>query len=571
MKKMKKIMAFLLATCMVIGMMSTVSFAGPATMSTATGTFEDAHQLVKDGGTILMEIPAGAIHYVQVDDNDNTVATVFTTEAMTWRVKYGTGDFMAPENADDLEKSFTMSAQGYDFFTIENTSTTDSIYVMANLATGSASANDGSSIDKAVEFVFPENPPYMGGGIANENWGNAEVAEGSQGFFYAITALADGYVSVRIESAEDAECNEIGWTYSLSNVTKSTSTDTHWSDEEPAIDYDNIAVEEGDKVILFVNTYDPENEFMAPAGTVYFTAFWGATGTEYGAEVLDEGTETVNGLENEYDYIDPYFVEYVAKEAGSLIFTVSGENGWFYTYDYTSFYSDDEEPVDTWTVELKAGERVKVGLAAYDPDEGFTDADVQITFTFVAAADMEEVSVTEDEIKEIKKDAIISGALFGKEFAISQIEAKDVLALKELEETTLKDLVYEALDLTLWGESVTEDGEEYWGKVQPTAPITITMSLVEELKDAELIEVSRLEDGALVSLGEYEVEDGKITISLDHFSTFVFADVTPEEITEGTETDVTPTGDTTTVLPFIVLAAAALAVLVVLKKKEVTE
>lgn len=541
MRKIKKTMTLILAMCMVIGLMSTVAYAGPASSSTATGTYEDMHQ-VAVGSTIGFAIEADGEAYVQVADNDSTIVTAFSMSD-TWYAQYGRNQAVLSLNADEMyEGTLTMASEGYDFFYVKNTSTEEAVYIYVSLSSGSGEENDGSSIDKAVEFVFPENPMWMGGGISNESQGNAEISAESQGFYYEITALEDGYVSVKIEGADDGQGNELGWMYSLSNVTKSISSDTHWSDDETVINYEKVKVSKDDKVILFVNTYNPNDEFNAPVGTVYFTASWGEKGTEYGADVLDEGTHTVNGLVNDYGAYDPYFVEYLAEEDGSLIFTVSGDNGWFYTYNYSSFYSYDEVVNDTWEIKMKAGERVNLGICAYDVENyANTDKDANITFKFVPATDVNEVSVTDKEVNDIMKDTIVSGALFGKEFTITQISAQDVLELIKLEATTLKDKVYEAVDLTLWGEVITENGDEIWDAIQPTSPITITMPLVAQLKDAKLIEVSRLEDGALVSLGKYDVVDGKITVSFEHFSTFVFADVTPAPEPESESNSTTPT------------------------------
>ncbi len=62
------------------------------------------------------------------------------------------------------------------------------------------------------------------------------------------------------------------WVYAVDNVTQSVYGDTLFSDDDPQVSQTIIEVDVGDIILVRVNTYDPENPYETPEGTVTFKA-----------------------------------------------------------------------------------------------------------------------------------------------------------------------------------------------------------------------------------------------------------------------------------------------------------
>ena len=95
------------------------------------------------------------------------------------------------------------------------------------------------------------------------NINTATVAEGAQGYFYTWTAEKDGTLTITMP--------EGNWTYALNNLTAGTYGDTQWSDSEPVQKSVTISVKAGDEIQLIVTTYNPEDQFVSPAGKLIVT------------------------------------------------------------------------------------------------------------------------------------------------------------------------------------------------------------------------------------------------------------------------------------------------------------
>ena len=100
----------------------------------------------------------------------------------------------------------------------------------------------------------------------------ATLAAGSQGYYYTWTAPATGYFSFKIYSEN--------WFYVINNMTTYAYGDNQWSDSDPVVNPTVIFVNEGDVIQIIVNTYDPEDEWNAPAGTLEFNTAFGGDSAE---------------------------------------------------------------------------------------------------------------------------------------------------------------------------------------------------------------------------------------------------------------------------------------------------
>lgn len=172
--------------------------------------------------------------------------------------------------------------------------------------------------------------------------------------------------------------------------------------------------------------------------------------------------------------------------------------------------------------------------------------------------DSTNIAVSDEEAAKLEDSAKVEGDKLDKDVAlkVSKVEDKVVEAVKEAAKEVLKDKVYATVDLKL------VKGTEV---VQANGDVKVTINVPEKVKNAKVIEVFRLDADKLVSLGKADVKDGKISFTTNHFSTYVFADVTP------VATDSEPGGDTAPVMMLLAIAAVAGAAVVASKKKNVTE
>jgi len=123
------------------------------------------------------------------------------------------------------------------------------------------------TIDQAgaytITFVYPVgnqmNPAQL---VIGEN--TATVEAGSQGYYYNWTAEANGKLTITMP--------EGNWFCVVNNMTSYVYGDWQYSDNDPAVPSTTIDVKAGDLIEVQVNTYDPENPWGAPAGSITFTA-----------------------------------------------------------------------------------------------------------------------------------------------------------------------------------------------------------------------------------------------------------------------------------------------------------
>ena len=120
-------------------------------------------------------------------------------------------------------------------------------------------------------------------------------------------------------------------------------------------------------------------------------------------------------------------------------------------------------------------------------------------------------TLTEEELSSIQETLTTENTPDGSVVNISITDSSTVEKLATF--TELSNTSYVAVDFSLLKDSI---------EVQPDASVSITISVPESIKNAESIEVYRLEGETLIPLGETTIVDGKITFTTDHFSTFIF-------------------------------------------------
>ena len=197
---------------------------------------------------------------IMLNDRENTV----TNTGTLW---YG-GYFSSMELTIVGENDFVVTHGGTDYESFLGEATLIVSSPNPRMPVTFAITGEG---EFSLTFNYPlgsmENPAALQTGMANY----AAIAAGSQGYNFAWTAPAAGTLSLSFY-AEDADWNELGWSYAVHNMTTYAYGDTQWSDSDPVINPTELTVAAGDEIQVIANTYDPANPWNAPAGDLYVTA-----------------------------------------------------------------------------------------------------------------------------------------------------------------------------------------------------------------------------------------------------------------------------------------------------------
>ena len=123
--------------------------------------------------------------------------------------------------------------------------------------------NTDADVTLSIDFVVPlgsmDNPADL---VIGEN--TADIAAGSQGYYYTWTATEAGTLSITMPAGQ--------WTYTINNLTSSAYGDAQWSDSDPVVPVGTVDVAAGDEIQIIVCTYDAADPWNAPAGLFTFTA-----------------------------------------------------------------------------------------------------------------------------------------------------------------------------------------------------------------------------------------------------------------------------------------------------------
>ncbi len=367
----------------------------PMTASAALGDYDEPYELNVGGTRLAVNIPAETSVYVKASDSNGSVVNVGYATASTYFLQYGRLTTVYPNNDADHTASLTLDP-AMDIFEVYNSGTA-AITVYMTLAAGAPVDNLGT-IDNP-ELLTLEDPWGMGMLSA---YATKELAAGNNGYWYKVIAPDDGAINVSV-NAFDADYNDIGWIYLANNVTQGKYGDNHWSDDEPVVYNEQVAVKAGDEVAIFAATYDPRNMFSNPEGNIGVSVSFSAVGSyDYPvAPVLGANAASIkNG--------GGYYYTYTASKDGTATVTINDATGWQFNIqgipadpeDYGSYYygdphySDDEPVVASESLEMKAGSSITVCINTYDPNnwQG-PSGTVNWTFSFVAG----EVSDDDDQ------------------------------------------------------------------------------------------------------------------------------------------------------------------------------
>ena len=141
-------------------------------------------------------------------------------------------------------------------------------------------------------------------------------------YHYTFTAPKAGKLSVIFDEAAQ-------WSYAVNNITQGVYGDTQWSDSDPLVNRTQIEVKKNDVIQIKVNTYDKDNMFETPAGTVVFEA-----------EFVSGPTKITN-LTNitTASLIPGEYAAYTGQFYGTIL-SVSGASNTVVYYDGTAYKPD---------------------------------------------------------------------------------------------------------------------------------------------------------------------------------------------------------------------------------------
>lgn len=359
----------------------------PMTVMAATGDYEEPYQLSTTSMRFYVTVEPAATAYVQVDDCDNSIVSV----------GYATGDYMLTYGRqtvspnDDADKTATLTMQTYsDIFGVYNT-TEETIYVYMSLTAGGAANVPVGTMDNPEEITLSD--PW-GMGILSA-YASKDLEAGNSGYYYTVTAPGTGAIKVSV-GAIDAEWNSVPWMYNVNSTPADADNhagyfygDTHFSDDDPVVDTETVPVNAGDKVVIYATTYNPENMFLAPAGTLNVNVSFASLGDyDYpDTPVVGENLATSSG--NGYNYV------WTASADGTVTVTMNDEN-WQYQLnaipaneeDYGSYIygnlntSADETIVASETVNVEAGGKIQLMVNTFDPENPYSAPAGTVNWTF---------------------------------------------------------------------------------------------------------------------------------------------------------------------------------------------
>ncbi len=231
--------------------------AASATISVNAG--DEIQLIVNSCGTDMATIPGGDVYFTtQYTMAPGTVGNPLAPEWI-WNEEDGTGTatFTAPAGTT----YYNITVSGMLVVNDEEPVAVNGNGWMPELRTFVNTSD--APVDVKLYLYTPvgtmDNPAKI-----TEGTTTATVEAGTQGMFYSFIAPDKGTVTVTIGEATN------GWQYVVNNVTAWQYGDSHWHDDDPVVNSEVISVNQGDELVISVNTYDPADMFAAPAGSVSF-------------------------------------------------------------------------------------------------------------------------------------------------------------------------------------------------------------------------------------------------------------------------------------------------------------
>lgn len=363
---MKKVLSLVLVLAM-LALPVSVFAAGD-------GSGANPYQLVNNGAAITITIPAETSVYLQADNTNGSTINVVSASHSSYFFWYCRQTF-------NSATSLAMNP-GVDMVTLEN-SGTSSLTISLALTGGSDTEIFGTQ-DNPLSFEF--TPNFFGNLAANLT---AELEANNEGYYFTCLAPDDGVISVDMPISQDADYNDLGWSYSVSNISSGVYSDINYSDvaEEDLVTYETVNVRKNDEIVIFASTYNPSKPNNNPEGTISVSVSFASLGSYIAPEETSVGTHATS-LEAQNE---GYHYYWIATDPGTATFTMNTTDNWQYsigverTDDSVSFgdthWSDDDPVVTSESIEVNAGDKMKIWVATYNPSVGYINPEGTISWS----------------------------------------------------------------------------------------------------------------------------------------------------------------------------------------------
>ena len=253
----------------------------PMTVAAELGDSEEPWQLTASdpmfpSRPMSVCVEPGETQWVQAADMNGLVTVGYATGE--YMIMYGRMPVYPETESGDYTAELQL--QGYDIFSIYNPGETAVTVYMTLTAAGPVEIPVGTW----------DNPEV----IETSGAYAATIEEGTDGYFYTWVAPAYGKVTVKME-------DEAGWQYVVSKTPADENDwagyyngDWHMYNDDEVVASEELIVYAGETVNVQVNTFDPENQWTAPAGNVN----WSFTYESVAAFIVGDA---IAGVGQEFD------------------------------------------------------------------------------------------------------------------------------------------------------------------------------------------------------------------------------------------------------------------------------
>lgn len=216
------------------------------------------------------------------------------------------------------EGDFKVVYNGTEYASENGTLSTTAISGSMMMPISFTLVNGDADATYSVSFTAPvgsmDNPDTLA-----MDYNYADIAAGNQGYYYTWTAAEAGFLTLTMPE-------DIGWFYTINNMTAGTYGDNQYSDSDPVANPATVEVAAGDQLQIIVNTYDPADMWNNPAAELaIYASFTTLPGTE-GNPIwfVDQNAETAS-IEDQMT-VAAGATQYYTGRVGGLKMTVNSEN-----------------------------------------------------------------------------------------------------------------------------------------------------------------------------------------------------------------------------------------------------
>lgn len=371
---MKKIMKKALSLVIVMAMMLVpmTSWAAPGQWASPTGTGTDSDPYVITADETGYAIPVNANSRVFVKTTAG--ATIKGLGSYNGGFALLATPFASPIQSDgNTEISMELDA-GAEMFILVNENADEANTILVSASAGSSSEGPAGTMNDPAIIEMQE----MYGSVFGE--ASVDLEAGNAGYYYKITAPADGAIFVDVAAYDESTSNyELGYMFYVNNNTKGSYGDYIYRTSENATAC--VEVSKNDELLLFVSTFNSENPYLNPQGTIGVQVGFSSVGSYNYPEEVVVGTYTANVPAQ-----NVYYYSYTAPSKGTVKVAVADDaTNWAFTVNNTTTgaygdrHTSTAEPVVTYEeLDVASGDVLSIVMGT--PDYAANSFDWSLSF-----------------------------------------------------------------------------------------------------------------------------------------------------------------------------------------------